>query len=90
MFCCGDFGFYLAGFGPDGWIGREGGRSVLFSEERERQIGGGGGKMEPNLASDVAQKATGLRQQGLRVSAPQMPHFLIVILWYFCTSELRF
>ena len=73
------------------WIGREGGRrGILFSEEGERQIGGGGGKMEPNLASDVAQKATGLRQQGLRSSAPQMSKFSSNHFVVFSTTALGF
>ena len=81
---------YLVGFGPDGLEGREGGEAFCSRRRGERQIGGGGGKMEPNLASDVAQKATGLRQQGLRSSAPQMSKFSSNHFVVFSTTALGF
>ena len=45
-------------------------RSRIGEDRSEREGRRGGGKMEPNLASDVAQKAT--KSQGLEESAPQI------------------
>ena len=75
---------------PMDWKGGREERHSVLGGRGERQIGGGGGKMEPNLASDVAQKATGLRQQGLRSSAPQMSKFSSNHFVVFSTTALGF